>query len=195
MSGLKSAGKNPVCKVVLIGAEGVGKTSLKRNYMGQGFRSSHLLTLGTEFSHKLIKIDENISLNAQIWDLASQSAFESIRKQKYLKKTSGALLVFDLSRYETFLQLSHWLKELIDANPKSKLPILIIGNKNDLAKERAIPSEEIEKYVIHLQKDKTIPSKWIEYIETSAKTGENVEEGFLLLGKQIANFVLFKKFK
>ncbi len=71
-----------MCKVVLIGAEGVGKTSLKRNYMGQGFRSSHLLTLGTEFSHKLINIDENITLNAQIWDLASQSAFESIRKQK-----------------------------------------------------------------------------------------------------------------
>jgi Ras-related protein Rab-2A len=186
---------NPVVKVVLVGETAVGKTSLKRKYMGQGFRSPHLMTLGTEFSNKLIKINDRITLDAQIWDIASQQAFEGIRKQRYLKKASGALLVFDLSRYETFLKLSYWLKELFEANPKSKLPLLIIGNKNDLVQQRAIPQDEIEKYISHLKQDKSIPSKWIDYIETSAKTGENVEQGFFILGEQISKNLLVKKFR
>ncbi|MHA2090682.1 MAG: Rab family GTPase [Candidatus Kariarchaeaceae archaeon] len=180
----------PVVKIVLIGETEVGKTSLKRKYMGHGFRSSHLMTLGTEFSNKLIDIDGRTTLDAQIWDIASQSAFEKIRKQRYLKKASGALLVFDLSRYETFLKLSYWLKELFDANPKTKVPLLIIGNKNDLVRDRAIPQDEIDKFVDHLKEDKTIRSKWIEYISTSAKTGENVERGFFILGNEIAQNIV-----
>ncbi len=186
---------HPVVKIILIGDEGVGKTSLKRKYFGQGFKTSHLMTLGTDFANKLIKIDDKITLESQIWDIASQPAFKTIRKQKYLKKASGALLVFDLSRYETFFKMSFWLKELFEANPKSKLPLLLIGNKTDLIKDRAIPKDEIEKYLEHLINDKTVPSKWIDYIETSAKTGENVDEGFLLLSQQIAKNITTRKFR
>lgn len=183
----------PVVKIVVIGSEGVGKTSLRRRYFGHGFRSSHLMTLGTEFSNKLIQINDKITLDAQIWDIASQQGFENIRKQRYLKKASGALLIFDLCRYETFLGLSYWLKELFEANPKSNLPLLIVGNKIDLVKERAIPNDEVKKYISHLENDKTIPSKWIDHIETSAKTGENVEQGFIVLGEQIAKQNISKK--
>lgn len=179
--------KSSSAKVVIIGEAAVGKTSLRKKFIGQGFRKEHMMTIGTDFSQKLVVLEDNQkSIELQIWDLASDVKSEKVRRKKYLKNATGAILVFDLSRSETFLKLNYWLNELFLANPKSKLPILIVGNKCDLIRQRDILQEDVIKFVEHLIEDKTIKSSWIDYIETSAKSGFNVDNGFQIIAEAIA---------
>ncbi|OLS28817.1 MAG: Transforming protein p29 precursor [Candidatus Heimdallarchaeota archaeon LC_2] len=176
--------KQTSAKIVLIGENRVGKTSIRRQYSGLGFRTEHLMTIGTEFSQKEV-ILETQKIDIHIWDIASDLNYETLRRQKYLRKTNGAMIVFDLSRYETFFRLTYWLNELFEANPRSKIPILFVGNKTDLVRERAIPNEDALKFVEHIKNDKTMKTSWVGYIETSAKKGENIEESFNLLADAI----------
>ena len=184
--------KRTKAKIVLLGENSVGKTSIIKQYMGQGFRSSHLMTIGTDFDRKWIEIDENNVLDVQIWDLASQVAYENLRKQKFLTKASGAMIIFDLTRYETFIKLSYWLKELFTINPKSRIPILFVGNKRDLNRDRVIPTNEIEKYIQSLKSDRQMSKNSIYFTETSAKSGENVDYGFSMLAHEIAKNIVLK---
>lgn len=178
--------KENSAKIVLIGEKSVGKTSIRRQYNGLGFRTAHLMTIGTEFSQKEV-IVQNEKLDFHIWDIASDLNYETLRRQKYLRKTDGAMIVFDLSRYETFFRLTYWLNELSEANPRSKIPILFVGNKTDLKRDRVIPEEDARKFVEKIKEDKSIKTSWVGYVETSAKTAHNIKESFHLLADAIVN--------
>ncbi|MCE7733443.1 MAG: GTP-binding protein [Candidatus Heimdallarchaeota archaeon] len=183
----RGAGEKEIsAKIVLIGENSVGKTSIRRQFNGLGFRTAHLMTIGTEFSQKEI-IMENEKLDFHIWDIASDLNYETLRRQKYLRKTDGAMIVFDLTRYETFFRLTYWLNELSEANPRSKIPILFVGNKTDLTRDRVIPEEDVRKFVEKIKEDKSIKTSWVGYIETSAKTGHNIKESFHLLADALVN--------
>ena len=169
------------CKIVLLGEGGVGKTSLRRTYMGQNFSRSYNVTIGADFAAQTIKVDDN-SITANIWDLSGQIKFK-IMRETYYRGATGSILVYDITRRETFLKLNDWVDELTKNNEGKIVPILIIANKQDLRDEveESIPTKEGIAYAQELS-DKFDMN--VLYIEASAKTGENVQQAFeaLIMG-------------
>jgi len=165
-----------VSKLVLCGETRVGKTSIRRSYFGDSFLKDHLSTLGADFAVKRVKIDEQTTMELQIWDLAGQEGFSNLR-QRFFKGASSAMMVFDITRRDTFDKLEYWFKQLWEGRKSKLLPIAIIGNKNDL-QIREVSREEVMAYIDKLRTENDIGDEWIEYFETSAKTGENIEECF-----------------
>ena len=97
-------------KVILAGEAGVGKTSLRRTYLGANFQQDHLATIGADFS-SLAKEIKGTPVLFQIWDVAGQDIFQPMRRL-YYKGALGALMVFDLNKMSTFNTLEKWIKEL-----------------------------------------------------------------------------------
>ena len=177
-----------MAKIVLLGDGAVGKTSLRRRYLGKGFNQSHLMTIGADFASTNIDVDGEI-LNTQIWDLAGQRNFQMIR-QRFLLGSHGALIVFDVTNKGSFLSLKNWLNELWTVNRRTDIPLLFIGNKVDLIDQRVVTPQEAENFVKYVASHPRLRGVPVSYIETSAKDGTNVQEAFAIMGKE-----LVQKFK
>ncbi len=175
--------KEYLFKITLLGDGAVGKTSLRKRYMGQGFTTQHLMTIGADFAI-LEKEIEGHKLTWQIWDLAGQESFKKVRSM-YYKGCFGALLVFDMTRRSSFENLDIWLKELYRHSGRGKVPVIVLANKADLAEQREVTPEEAMEYVVKLQKSVAKEGIEVNYLETSALTGLNVEEAFNMLGESI----------
>ncbi len=172
-------------KVCLIGDGYVGKTTLRRKYIGEGFRSNYIPTLGVDFAQKFVTTEEGRT-RLVIWDIAGQTQFQSLRK-RYYEGCSGLILVYSAVDRESFDNASKWLVEahgLIQ-----KFPVLIIvGNKIDLRtyypKDDIVSYEEGEEFTKMYSEKVNTPTI---FIETSALTGENVDEAFTRLTKMMIN--------
>ena len=133
----------------------------------------HDLTIGVEFGARLINIDHN-QIKLQIWDTAGQESFRSIARS-YYRDAAGALLVFDLTRRESFGHLHRWLQEARQfANPG--ITITLVGNKADMNHKRVIQKEEAEHFA---------RENGLMYVEASAKTALSVDDAFLETAKVI----------
>ena len=169
-------------KVTLLGEGAVGKTSLRRHYLGESFAKDYSMTIGADFATKRIILDQ-VEYTIVIWDLAGQPRFKEVR-EAYYRGTKGALLVYDLSRGDSFQMLASWIEELLVNNNNQKIPMVLVGNKSDLrgSNLKTIPSSFGEDYAELL-------SIWsgfkVPYIETSAQNGENVEPAFETLTEQL----------
>ena len=130
------------------------------------FTEDYQATIGVEFGAKNITIDDQI-FRIQIWDTAGQENFRSITRA-YYKNSVCAMLVYDITNRSSFENLQDWLKDIISQSPKTVL-IILLGNKIDLKEKREVEFEEGEQFA---QKNGLI------FMETSAKTGEGVEEIF-----------------
>lgn len=165
-------------KFIIIGDTGVGKSCLSVQYSENRFVHSHDITIGVEFNSKrIILTDENNKDNIikiQIWDTAGQEQFISITRS-YYRGSAGVLVVFDITRRETFLNIKNWFRE-IDKNADDGCKILLIGNKSDLKERRQVSFEEANKLAKEYD---------VSYVETSAKNYENVEFIFNKLAKEI----------
>eukprot|EP01101_Sappina_pedata_P010993 TRINITY_DN70_c0_g1_i1.p2 TRINITY_DN70_c0_g1~~TRINITY_DN70_c0_g1_i1.p2 ORF type:complete len:221 (-),score=91.35 TRINITY_DN70_c0_g1_i1:105-767(-) len=160
-------------KYIIIGDTGVGKSCLLLQFTDKRFHPVHDLTIGVEFGARMINIsDQKIKL--QIWDTAGQESFRSITRS-YYRGAAGALLVYDITRRETFSHLTSWLEDARQ-HASSEMVILLIGNKNDLESKRAVSYEEGAQFA---RENDLI------FLETSAKTSANVEEAFLTTAKKI----------
>ena len=175
---------NLACKIVLLGDGGVGKTSLRKKYFGEGFEATYQMTIGADFAAKRIKI-EGWHITANVWDLAGQMRFKVMR-ETYYRGASGALLVFDITRPETFLEMNNWVEELIKNSNDELVPITLIGNKSDLRETSDFPvsHEDAVKYTRELSEYYKID---VQYVESSALTGENVKKAFEVLIVDIFN--------
>lgn len=160
-------------KYIIIGDSGVGKSCLLLQFTDKRFEASHDLTIGVEFGARMITIDEKL-VKLQVWDTAGQESFRSITRS-YYRGAAGALLVYDVTRRETFDHLQSWLEDCSE-NSNMNLTILLIGNKSDLADKRAVSEEEGKQFA---------EKNGLMFIETSAKTAQNVEEAFLKTGRAI----------
>ncbi|UCC19178.1 MAG: GTP-binding protein [Promethearchaeota archaeon] len=167
-----------VFKVILIGPGAVGKTSLLHRFVENKFSFRYKLTIGADFLSKIINYKDS-TIKMQIWDIGGQERYKFLRSS-FFDGANGALMVFDLSRWHTFEELDEWLSDLREYAGE-KIPFALIGNKIDLIDKK----EEIyerESAQVFAKKENTF------YIETSAKTGENVEGAFLdLTNKMIKN--------
>ena len=115
-------------KICLIGDGYVGKTSIRRKYLGQGFRSNYIPSLGVDFAQKTVMYDDDESVRLVIWDIAGQPGYKTIRSV-YYKGSLGSLLVFDIARPATYENARRWLRELWNNSGRGKIPVILIGNK------------------------------------------------------------------
>ncbi len=169
-------------KIALLGDGAVGKTSLRRRYMGQGFTTQHLMTIGADFA-TLTKEIEGKKVTWQIWDLAGQENFRQVRNH-YFKGCMGGIIVFDLTRKDSFKAIDGWIKELFKHNGRGKIPFIILGNKYDLEGKEVSP-DEIQQIVDKYNKEVKGSGFEVLYLNTSAKEGLNVSEAFDSLGKMV----------
>lgn len=179
-------------KVCLLGDGAVGKTALRERYLGKQFSSGYVMTIGADFAVKKTEIDtaEGIkSVKFQIWDLAGQPRFNSVR-ELYYKGSHGGLLVFDITRRDSFTNLNSWVEELYKNSGRGIMPIALLGNKVDLRDETEDPvtKEEAHAYISELTSQYELEFD-VPYLETSAKTGDNVDESFHMLAKTIRDYL------
>jgi small GTP-binding protein len=164
-------------KVVMIGAGGSGKTALVNRFLTHKFSEEYIVTIGSQFAVKTVEIEaangRSVVVKLLVWDLAGQQRFDFIRGS-YYRGSKGALLVFDTTRKSTWLELPKWIKETEDALGE-RIPIILLANKVDLVEHRVITREMGEQFV----SEHNLTS----YLETSALSGQNVEEAFSILAK------------
>jgi len=160
-------------KYIIIGDTGVGKSCLLLQFTDKRFRHDHDLTIGVEFGTRLMNVDNEL-IKLQIWDTAGQESFRSITRS-YYRGATGALLVYDISRRDSFNHVSRWLKEARQySNPD--MVIMLVGNKCDLDR-REVSYEEGADFA---------RENGLVFQETSAKTAQNVEETFVGTAKKIS---------
>ncbi|GAB5588664.1 Ras-related protein Rab-2A [Umbelopsis nana] len=164
-----------IIKYVIIGDTGVGKSCLLLQFTDKRFQPAHDLTIGVEFGTRFVTVDGK-QIKLQIWDTAGQESFRSITRS-YYRGAAGALLVYDITRRETFDHLATWLEDVRKhANPNTS--IMVLGNKSDLDSKRQVTREEAERWA---------KENDLFYLETSAKAANNVEEAFVKTTEDIYN--------
>ncbi|MHA1461968.1 MAG: Rab family GTPase [Candidatus Heimdallarchaeota archaeon] len=132
-----------VFKVVLMGEGSVGKTSIRSQFMGVGFKSEYIKTIGADFASKAIILGDN-KVHFQIWDLAGQAMYKHVRSSFYSGCKCG-FLVCDLTSPETLEKLDQWVEEAVEHSGGFLKIFIILGNKHDLVDQIKVKQEDIDK--------------------------------------------------
>lgn len=161
-------------KTILLGDSGVGKTSLLVQFNTGTFQPSHFAaTVGIGFTNKVVNVDES-RVKLQIWDTAGQERFRSVT-HAYYRDAHALLLLYDVTNKTSFDNVRAWLSEIREyAN--EDVVIMLLGNKSDCGQERVVKREDGER----LASEYKVP-----FMETSAKTGLNVELAFLAVAREL----------
>lgn len=158
----------PIIKVVIAGDGGVGKTSLIRRYCTGMFQESRIMTIGVDFQIKIVEV-EGKPIKLSIWDVAGQERFGAFRDSFY-RGARAVALVYDVTDPLSLDNLTKWQREIARVAPGCKF--MVDGNKIDLP--RAVSRAQAEKWAAQMK---------FPYIETSALSGEGVEEFFYILAR------------
>lgn len=168
-------------KIVLLGDPSVGKTSMIRKFVYDIFDDKYISTLGMKVTNKKLTLENpnnshSIKMNLMIWDLMGQKDFKIFHESTF-KGANGGIIVCDLTRKETLDNIPGWISSLF--NVTGNIPIILIGNKNDLVNQKKFEFNDLE--------DIARICKATAYL-TSAKTGDNIEIVFSKLGEEILVF-------
>ena len=163
-------------KICLVGEKAVGKTSLIRRYVLNMFEDHYLTTVGTKVSKKEMRLfhpeqDLLVDMDMTVWDIMGEKGFRELLKEAYFYGANGILAVADLTRRKTLDDLDDWIDGVEQV--VGKVPIVIAVNKSDLTSEATYGERDVEQVARAFE---------CEYLLTSAKTGDNVEEAFRRLG-------------
>jgi len=168
---MSEASYDHLFKLVLVGDSGVGKTNVLSRFTRDVFDTDEKSTIGVEFATKIMKMGDGKLVKAQIWDTAGQERFRAITNA-YYRGAVGALLVFDVTKLDTFQSVARWLSELRDHAHKD-CQLALVGNKHDMicdSSPRAVTAQQAQKFA----DDNGIAV----CLETSAATGYNIEAAF-----------------
>nr|XP_028570626.1 ras-related protein Rab-6B-like isoform X1 [Podarcis muralis] len=169
-------------KLVFLGEQSVGKTSLITRFMYDSFDNTYQATIGIDFLSKTMYLEdrtlvpvsalhssqeEGLQVRLQLWDTAGQERFRSLIPS-YIRDSTIAVVVYDITNLNSFQQTSKWIDD-VRTERGSDVIIMLVGNKTDLADKRQITTEEVEQRAKELS---------VMFIETSAKTGYNVKQLF-----------------
>ncbi len=148
----------------------MGKSCLLLQLTDKRFLPLHNSTIGVEFGSKLVTVQDGTRVKLQIWDTAGQETFRSITRS-YYRGAIGALLVYDITRRDSFVHVKRWLSELREnaSSVSDKMVIMLVGNKCDREARRAVSREEGELFA---------REHGLLFEETSAKTRVNVDQAF-----------------
>ncbi|RVE63691.1 hypothetical protein OJAV_G00138580 [Oryzias javanicus] len=165
MSGAGDFG-NPLrkFKLVFLGEQSVGKTSLITRFMYDSFDNTYQATIGIDFLSKTMYLEDR-TIRLQLWDTAGQERFRSLIPS-YIRDSAAAVVVYDITNVNSFQQTTKWIDD-VRTERGSDVIIMLVGNKTDLADKRQVSIEEGERKAKELN---------VMFIETSAKAGYNVKQ-------------------
>ncbi|XP_012611184.1 ras-related protein Rab-17 [Microcebus murinus] len=167
-------GQPCVFKLVLLGSGSVGKSSLALRYVKDDFRSI-LPTVGCAFFTKVVEVGAS-SLKLEIWDTAGQEKFHSVC-HLYFRGANAALLVYDVTKKESFHKAQQWLRDLEKEFRPGEVVVMLVGNKIDLSEEREVTFEEGKEFA---------ESNRLLFMETSAKLNHQVSEAFSAVARELS---------
>jgi len=153
-------------KLVLLGDQSVGKTSLITRFMYDTFDNTYQATIGIDFLSKTLYLEDR-TVRLQLWDTAGQERFRSLIPS-YIRDSSVAIIVFDITNRTSFLSTAKWIDE-VRSERGNDVMIVLVGNKADLSDKRQVTLEEATAKATELN---------IMFMETSAKAGHNVKSLF-----------------
>lgn len=158
-----------ICKIVLVGESSVGKTGLIRRFTRDVFTTQTNTTIGIELAHKTVQV-RGRTIKAQLWDTGGQEKFRCITAPFY-RGALGGIIVYDVTNRQTFQSIDYWVEQIQDKAMQG-VAMLLVGNKSDMKEERQVTEEEGRKLAESLK---------VPWLETSAKSGDNVEQAFQTL--------------
>lgn len=153
-------------KLVFLGDQGVGKTSIITRFMYDNFDKNYQATIGIDFLSKTMYLEDR-TVRLQLWDTAGQERFRSLIPS-YIRDSSVAVIVYDITNRASFLNTTKWIEDVRNERGNDVI-IILVGNKTDLSEKRQVSAEEGE--------DKST-KEGIMFIETSAKAGFNIKALF-----------------
>lgn len=153
-------------KLVFLGEQSVGKTSLITRFMYDSFDNTYQATIGIDFLSKTMYLEDR-TVRLQLWDTAGQERFRSLIPS-YIRDSTVAVVVYDITNTNSFHQTSKWIDD-VRTERGSDVIIMLVGNKTDLSDKRQVSTEEGERKAKELN---------VMFIETSAKAGYNVKQLF-----------------
>ena len=163
-------------KIIVAGNSGCGKSSLLCQYVDKIFSDTFIATIGVDFKIKNLNLKSGKTAKLQIWDTAGQDRFRTI-VASYWRGADGVVFVFDLTDLTSFEAVKHWAQE-VDRYGSQRVQKILVGNKCDLTAKRVVTREMGEALAT---------SMGIKYIETSAKTMENVDQAFVMAAETVAS--------
>ena len=203
-----------IAKLVCIGDSGTGKSSLTIRLCEGRFSPHHDVTIGVEFGSRIVAVGPPASsptkspesatstgevnrkrMKLSLWDTAGQETYKSITRS-YFRGASGALLVYDITRRSTFEHATAWLHDLRQI-AEEEIVVILVGNKSDLASSSTVTSgmANREPQGLEAANKRAVTvgeaEEWCKengvmtYVETSARSGQNVEKAFLEVAEQI----------
>lgn len=150
-------------KIILIGSISVGKTSILSRYITNAFDNNYNCTLKVDYKTKIININSMIKAKLNIWDTCGDEKYRSITRQ-YYRDANGILLIYDITKRDTFDSIIDWEKEIRNNAPNDSV-LFLVGNKSDLIKERVVTLQEGKNKAEELG---------MLFTEVSAKSGDNI---------------------
>ena len=182
------SGEGNLLKILVLGDTATGKTSFIKRYVHNTHSKDHKATVGVDFVLKQLQVNKK-SVRLQMWDIAGQDRFGAIARV-YYKDAKGALLLYDITRKDSYDNTLLWKKEIdekVRLPDGSRLPVLLVGNKSDLEERRQVPDDkdQLNEFVQE--------NGFIGWFETSAKEGTLIHDAARFLVEDILKHDLTKK--
>ena len=156
-------------KIIIFGDAGCGKTTLTQRFLYNLFKSDQTMTIGVDFEVKSLTVDEQ-KVKLQIWDFGGEERFRFLLPT-YVRGARGGLFLYDITNFSSIAHIDDWLSVIRkEIRAEDAFPIIAVGGKADLVESREVSSEE----GIKIAKSRNVNG----FIETSSKSGENVEKTF-----------------
>lgn len=173
LSGNITTNYNYLFKIALIGDSGIGKSSILIRFTENNFKDDTSSTIGVDFKIVSVSLGDGTNAKMQIWDTCGSERFKSLTSS-FIKSCPAFLLIFDITKYKSFKNLENWMN-IINENTSPKL-LCLIGNKSDLEDQRQVTHQEALDFARKHN---------LKYIETSAKTNDNIESVFVYVSQTL----------